>query len=433
MSLRISLTIVAVILLGAVSRASGPSVDVTPLLQIVTDKSARVAEWESAARIQMLLTIAGIAFGGLITVLQPWGSRTWSKVVVGLLGVAAAMVAALSSKSPVNYATYERSVLQANAKISMLKDDISYLRSTSDPGDQEALQKEFQNTVKDINQIYLKLSDNDKGVAFLPQRIDVVYAQSAPSALSKAPPWVTSLPANSTDWYFRGASDGRSLSEASAKSLQDALDQCARLLLSQGNAVPLETAKQYAKTSTGVADTFFTYDSRAGIYRYYTLVRLDKSLARSGVVAALSVSAIPGNDAKPKCSSMRVGHRELAAFDVGEKPIYVYLVGQSPHPGKADTADLVVLTRPKTWTMQLDALPSHKPDGTPPIKRKVTAKMFDALRQADPQGYIERKLENGRSFAAAVDGENFSIRVETHCMGRFANVTVCPLPDANLR
>lgn len=201
--------------------------------------------------------------------------------------------------------------------------------------------------------------------------------------------------------------------------------------MSQGNTVPPETAKQYAKTSTGVADTFFTYDNRTGIYRYYTLLRLDKSLARSGVVAALSVPAIAPNDGKPKCSSMRVGHKELVAFDVGEKRIYIYLVGQSPHPGKAETADLVVLTRPKTWTMRLDALPSNEPNGTPPIKRKVTAQMFDVLRQADPQGYIERKLQNGGSFTAAVDGGNFSIRVETHCRGRYANVTVCALADTN--
>src|SRR5437879_2085361 len=110
----------AAIVLGTMGPASVAAADVVPLMQLTSDKGVIVAGWESAALMQISLTIAGIVFGGIITLLQPWGSSKWSRVAAGVLGLATATVTGLISKAPVSYSTYEKSALRARAKISIL-------------------------------------------------------------------------------------------------------------------------------------------------------------------------------------------------------------------------------------------------------------------------------------------------------------------------
>jgi hypothetical protein len=444
MRMRISLLALMLVALCTLCRAAGPG-EVTALQEIVNEKVAMVAEWESEARLQILLTVAGIVCGGLITVLQPWGSNNWCKIASGLLGVSAAVVTGVISKAPVNYSAYEKAVLQGRDKISALRECLTYLKSTADPENQKTFREEFARNVNDFHQIALQLLGNEHATGgtpgkqgFLWHLLPVVYAQS-PS--SKTPARLTTLPASSTDLYFRGDAQSKSISEAKAKSFQDAVEQCAKYLLARGNSVPIADALQYARTSTAVADTAFTSGENGETYRYYTLLRLEKSLARPEVVAALAGTPRAGNTSKsketsPLCASMKVEDKVMAEFKVGGKLVYIYLAGQHQQLPKfgqfgkpPDRADLVVITKPDTWTTLWELFTLDRKEGTrPPTKLKISSKEFDDLRTKVDEAHatVENKLENGKSFTVTVDGQIFRIGVETHYVLNYANLTVCP-------
>jgi hypothetical protein len=127
------------------------------------------------------------------------------------------------------------------------------------------------------------------------------------------------------------------------------------------------------------------------------------------------------NNAVPDCSSMRVDQGTLGTFRSNAKVIYVFLVGQSQqikfgaiHP--PDKADMIVATKSEKLKAVIDALPN----------RVVNSALIRALRESDQSGYVEGKIENGEAFAVTVDNEKFTVRVETHSVRRFANLTVCP-------
>ena len=101
------------VLLGIAGAKGALAADVSPLQEIVNEKLALVARWESEARFLVMLGLAGIVLGSLITLLQPWASRLWCKVAAGAFGVAAAVVAFLISHSAVSATSYQKAALQA--------------------------------------------------------------------------------------------------------------------------------------------------------------------------------------------------------------------------------------------------------------------------------------------------------------------------------
>jgi hypothetical protein len=422
-----------IVLFGATYQASSPPSDLAALEHIVRDKSALAAEWENAAGLQILLGISGIVLGGLITVLQPWGATTWCKVTAGLLGLATAVVTGVITKAPVSSTAYQKSALQVRAKISSLNDDISFLRLSTDQQSQTALRDEFKKTVKEISQIQLKLSGDDvelrsqngaKAGALLLTHIDVVYAQSE----SKIPSWVTALPVNAADLYFRGSAESDGLSDAKTMSLQNALEECTRFLMSQAASSQVEAVREYAKTTTIVADTFFSYDTSSRKFRYYTLLRLDKTLARQEVIKALSASGTKEDSSE--CRAMRVNVEELATFQIGGKPFYVYLARQSQQIMRRIDKVTIVIPTPEAAdaVITLAMVLNGKTDVSTnrPIRVRVEKKFI--------QEFIDKKeiatqtdIEDGQSYVVTLDNKQYRIQVETHFIKRFANFTICPV------
>jgi hypothetical protein len=407
-------------------RAAAP-VDAA-LQKIVNDKASQVTDWEREARFEMVLMIAGIACGGLITVLQALGSNTACKVASGLLGVGAAVATGVISKAPVSYTAYEKAVLQGRDKVSALRERIAYLEGTTDPENQKALREDFIRIVNDFHQISLQLLGNEAasgaskaGLQWQP--VPVVYAQNS---VGKVPSWVTALPASATDVYFRGEAQSESIAEAKAKSLEDAVEQCAKYLVGQKSPVSLDEAIQYARHSSAVADAELTKGDGPKSFRYYTLLRLEKSLARPEALAALA------GGGRAACSSMKVEDHVLAEFKVGGKIVYIYVKGQHPQAPKfgqfgrpSDLADLVVFTKADAWAAPGELFGGiRKPGAPPPSNMAISNKDFAAL--SEKGGTLENKLENGKSFTVIVDGANYTISVETHYVRHYANITVCP-------
>jgi hypothetical protein len=269
--------------------ASTPKV--AALEAIVTQTAATISDWESAARVQIDLTIAAVLFGGLITVLQPWGAKSWCKGMNATLGLAVAVISGVTSKAfPVDYRLYQRSALQARAQLRSAQSDLLQLKAGPAPDDEKELKRDFTQRMQAIGDIEAKLSGNDKLAGLLPDLGGVVYAQSA------MPAWVTNPPTSASSLYFVGIGEAPTLAVARANSLIQAQGQAAQYLTTQLHSLNGGAAFEFAKSSTSVEDTTFgpatiTLDKQQMQgYRYYTLVRLDKTLTRAGVINVLAES-----------------------------------------------------------------------------------------------------------------------------------------------
>lgn len=256
---------------------------VTGLDRIVRDRVATVTQWESAARVQIILTLAAILFGGVVTAIQPLGSKRWCKAITATLGLAVAVITGVTSKAfPVDYRLYQKSALQARARLNNLRDILNRLQAGPAPEDERELYKEFIQKLKEIEAIEGRLTGEsiEPGAAGM-------FILSAVHAQSNKPLWVDKLPDASTFVFFAGRADSRSLSDAKTKSMDDALRQSAAYLQKQSKSSEFQAAKDLARALGEVVDTSFTFERQSQTYTYYTLLRLTRNVAQPWSLRAL--------------------------------------------------------------------------------------------------------------------------------------------------
>ncbi len=264
-----------VLMVPALSQAAA-RVNVPALGKLVSERAATVAQWESAALFQTVLTVSAVVFGALVTFLQHWNSRTWCKVATGALGLATAVATGVTAKAfPVDYRLYQKSALQARAKLNCLRDIIHRLEAGPNEQEELELTMEFTQKLRQIQDIEAKLTEEGdawvSGASLFPTSI--VHAQS------NKPNWAENPPQAQSSVFFAGEGTSRSLSEAKAKSVEAALRRSAQLLTKQSKSASAQTALDFARAVGEVVDTRFDFDARSRTYTYYTLVRLDRILA----------------------------------------------------------------------------------------------------------------------------------------------------------
>ena len=133
----------------------------------------------------------------------------------------------------------------------------------------------------DFNQISKSLEGNSSGqsvsrgsqVAFT-LSLAPVYAQSN----SPAPAWINKLPSDDHSFYFLGTGSDASLSTAKANSRNDAINRASSALMPGEPYNAGQSTNAPVKDAASVQDTYFSYDKKAGLYNYYTLVRLSREI-----------------------------------------------------------------------------------------------------------------------------------------------------------
>jgi hypothetical protein len=100
------------------------------------------------------------------------------------------------------------------------------------------------------------------------------------------PGWLTQLPNSSKSLYFVGVADSARLPDAQAESIQSAKTAANQFLreaveASGVNTSPAQSPGDTLTRSADEVDNHITYDERTGLYRYYSLVRVNRSQAQS--------------------------------------------------------------------------------------------------------------------------------------------------------
>ena len=250
------------------------------LQERLTKRVQEVNGWASTATEQIVIAVIVGVSGLLIGLLQKSSTRRTKALTVGVGFAISVITLCTNIIFPADYHAYQRAAKKAQPIIEELSERINEYALIPSPADRQTAEDYFKAQCGSIDEIaQTLLGDHAASDATLPNPTAslflVAYAQSQPAA----PPWTTAGKQPDTAFtYFVGQSSNASLTEAKNKSLDAAVDQAAHWLRgdmhSQSAIEPTPQLLDFARSSTSVADSWYTHDNSNGVYSYFTLLRV---------------------------------------------------------------------------------------------------------------------------------------------------------------
>ena len=111
---------------------------------------------------------------------------------------------------------------------------------------------------------------------------------SAAYAGEDVPAWIGTVPDDSRNLYFVGIADSATLKDAKASSREHAIQNATRFLAerftaSGDKALDVDDLVPSLTKSAEDVDSYIVFDAKNGTYRYYSLIRINKSVAEADV------------------------------------------------------------------------------------------------------------------------------------------------------
>lgn len=248
---------------------------------ILEDTAAAVLAWRQPVRIPL---VAGLLAGVVVVVAAFVGRRCrWCRLVAGLSG---ALLCALSLAAGLELnRQFEQRKARARRLIEQARIELRAYDPALAPPDRLQWHQELLTRLRDI---WSLAPEQPAGAG----AIDL-----AGSAAADGPPsWLAAPPVHGTSWFFVGSGHSSSLESARRASLEDALDRAVAAVSAEYSAGgrrrsdPLDPARlrRYLRDAAAIKTTWFQYEAGERRFRYYTLLLLNRMLARPDVVRALA-------------------------------------------------------------------------------------------------------------------------------------------------
>ena len=264
----------------------------------------QIASWDREATIQIVLVIAVAVFGALISLFQKWNDR-WAKTATVSLGLATTILTAVDTKAfSADYRSLRLAASEGRAITAQLWGLVAIINDPQTSVDNRVANQgvylnklaQFQTVIDHLqgSNIDSKSQTPMGGLLMLP----VVYAQSA----ANLPTWVKNPPpSDNASLYFRGVGYDASLSEAKAKSANDAYSNALQALKGEAPQASDADILSLIKAAAIVQDSAFLVGNNG--YTYYTLLRLAKEIEQVGLktlpAAAVSLTTFKNKNWRP--------------------------------------------------------------------------------------------------------------------------------------
>jgi tetratricopeptide (TPR) repeat protein len=250
----------------------------TTLQGQLQDKIDLVQDWEKTSGFLLLLSIVAIVFGLVTAVLQIFKNR-YCKIASGIL---AALISAVVTIDTTVYSVDHQTLRSKAAEAHILIDEIDYLFALDSPDlpspDRAEIFRDIQAKLGQISKLAVGVWT---GVS-----IDLIPKAYASNGV-RTPEWVKRPPEDKSSLFFVGLAESTSFRKAKEFSFQNGISKAVDYLTLQferrqeANPRPLDVdaLSQYLVESVETAQTHTAYDKESKIYRYYTLLRLDRQFA----------------------------------------------------------------------------------------------------------------------------------------------------------
>jgi hypothetical protein len=250
-----------------------------------------VAEWESDRSIALSLVLIVVILGAAIAVIHSLSDKA-AKVGAVVLGTLVTTLTAVNNAYfDFDHRQYKAMASQGRQLLTEI--NIRKMLLADFPVEQkqarEAIFEEIRRQANAIVALPANFKDRAvQGAALeVPARVSEMLVSPALADQSRAPDWISKLPADDENLYFLGISDGRDYVAVREASKGNAYDQARAYLAGQlktsgtSGGVDSTSAAKYLLDSARVAGTYSTYDRSKSAFRSYTLLSLSKKVAES--------------------------------------------------------------------------------------------------------------------------------------------------------
>lgn len=271
----------------------------------------RIEAWRSEARISMLLTISVIILGALSGVLPKLEFR-WNKTATLIAGAAISVITALNSSVYNDSRTLTNLAQQGSLLVTRLKVDTLHLDATKSEHQQEirANLHNFLNSFAALERLNVTTPANKSDkltsdfslirAAQAGDRFQQYMQQSIPRDEEGYPYWVKSPPKDSANLYFVGIGIAAGLTDAKQESFDDARKQAANYLrktfkMESPGKVDVDDLAVYLVEADKTEQTYFSQNRKDKLYRYYTLIKLNKILLKADLALYSTFKKVPAD------------------------------------------------------------------------------------------------------------------------------------------
>ncbi|MDH4553836.1 tetratricopeptide repeat protein [Pseudomonas sp. BN417] len=245
---------------------------------ILKECDDQLSEWRRLWRIEIGLAVFILVLGALSAAIQNFSFQS-VKVITVVCGVLISITTGIVSLVGLdNHRSLSKSIESVEYIVLNMK------RKVKDYGMFKAEDKQVP--LNEFYALYAKFKKiQDPDLAQVVDRrgrgvIGLAYAGD------DVPTWVRSIPEDSRNLYFVGVADGPDLRDAQDNAKKNAIQSASRFLAGTLNASndQLDSVRLATDLSASaeVVDSHVVLDEQSGIYRYYSLLRVNKSLAEAG-------------------------------------------------------------------------------------------------------------------------------------------------------
>lgn len=236
---------------------------------------AQLSEWKQKWGIEIGLAIFILVLGTVSAAMQNFSSR-FVKVATVACGVVITITTGIVNTTRLNdHQALDKAIRKLELTIEQMESaEELYLSSTTEEN-RKAQLAEFDK----LNKVLVDLRGSLAASTFT-GGLNFSIFNTAIAMTGSTPPWVTQIPDDPGNLYFVGVADSPNFVDAVVTSKQNATQSAIDFLVSTLKNTDENHAelKQLVLSLAEDADNFSTLDKASGIFRYYSLIKINKSL-----------------------------------------------------------------------------------------------------------------------------------------------------------
>ena len=237
---------------------------------------SKMQGWDHQSIILYCLTIAIGILGFAIWILQRVKRRPWIRGATSAFGLTIVVLTVISTTSfDADYRMAKRNSAQLHAEIMNIKNKLRGFDAASE-ADKQVYRDTVIALIKKVDGAEEQLLSTQTSL----EPFSITYAFSEPR-------WISDPLKDRFNSYFQGRGENFSLAIARDLSYDNAIDNAVRQLGSRDARSAINTndpLRKYILSSSAIAQSDFSYDASRGVYRYYVLLKISRTLTEQGLI-----------------------------------------------------------------------------------------------------------------------------------------------------
>lgn len=278
----ISLLFIIVVLSHAVAAdALDDSTSVAYFDEILQQCDEQLNEWQKRWKSEVGLAFLVFSLGTVSAAIQnfTWKAIKLITVICGL--VITVTTGFVNMVGWDDYRTLEKSIAKVESIVTKMKSVKSNYKIADTPNKRTLL-----NTFGQLDADFRKIQETALDSV---TRVDnFEYSLITNAYANDVPYWVAKTPEDAQNLYFIGVANDSNLEIAQTRSKEDAIQNATRFLANSlnvngGNPLDINKLVDNLVSAAEKADSYMRFDEQTKTYRYYSLLRINKSLAEAGI------------------------------------------------------------------------------------------------------------------------------------------------------